>query len=305
MDTPANGSTGAAAEDSMDTPADGSTGAAAEDSMDTPMERARAEDAAPARSHLFERASAFLIRAVELTAESVRRIEGGWAIATPSLPQVWSLNQVRLTDPLPGSRAIELADEHLAGMPYRHLVADNEIGRALEGPLREDGFKVEREVVMAIAGEALQRGAGTSGSAVIEADEQAMLPIERRWLYEDDRISRPEVVQQLLDAGLREGRALGERRFGIAGGNGELAAMTKLRSDGHTAQVEDVYTVPEARGRGFARALVAHAVEVARLAGNDVIFIVADDNDWPKHLYARLGFRPVGLRWAFHRELSA
>jgi hypothetical protein len=29
---------------------------------------------------------------------------------------------------------------------------------------------------------------------------------------------------------------------------------------------------------------------------------VADDNDWPKLLYERLGFRPVGHLWQFHRD---
>jgi hypothetical protein len=33
----------------------------------------------------------------------------------------------------------------------------------------------------------------------------------------------------------------------------------------------------------------------------ELLFIVADDNDWPKDLYARLGFEPVGRTRAFHR----
>jgi GNAT superfamily N-acetyltransferase len=66
--------------------------------------------------------------------------------------------------------------------------------------------------------------------------------------------------------------------------------------------VDDVYTVPEARGRGFARALITHAVALAREAGAGLIFIVADDEDWPKRLYERLGFRAVGHVWQFHRD---
>jgi hypothetical protein len=30
---------------------------------------------------------------------------------------------------------------------------------------------------------------------------------------------------------------------------------------------------------------------------------LADDNDWPKDLYASIGFEPVGRTWAFHRDL--
>ena len=32
---------------------------------------------------------------------------------------------------------------------------------------------------------------------------------------------------------------------------------------------------------------------------------MADDNDWPKQLYARLGFEPVGRAWVFHRGPGA
>src|SRR5205814_983555 len=109
------------------------------------------------------------------------------------------------------------------------------------------------------------RVATRQAPAVIEPDEQTMLDVERRWLGEEERVASPDAIEQLLEAGLREGRAWGERRFGIAGEDGKLAAITKLRSNGATAQVEDVYTVPEARGRGFARALVTHAVRVAQL----------------------------------------
>jgi hypothetical protein len=42
----------------------------------------------------------------------------------------------------------------------------------------------------------------------------------------------------------------------------------------------------------------------AQERGAEVVFIVADDDDWPKHLYARLGFVPVGRKWTFHKALG-
>jgi ribosomal protein S18 acetylase RimI-like enzyme len=79
--------------------------------------------------------------------------------------------------------------------------------------------------------------------------------------------------------------------------------MTKLRTEGNVAQIEDVYTVPEARGRGHARALVTHAVAVAKADAPELIFIMADDDDWPKELYARIGFERTGRLLQFHKEL--
>ena len=73
-----------------------------------------------------------------------------------------------------------------------------------------------------------------------------------------------------------------------------------LYSDGTTAEVENVYTAPEERGRGFARALVSRAVQLGVDGGHELTFIVADDFDWPKRLYARLGFEPAGRTWSFH-----
>jgi len=79
-------------------------------------------------------------------------------------------------------------------------------------------------------------------------------------------------------------------------------SMTQLRSHGAIAQIEDVYTAEDARGRGYARALIARAIELARLAGHDLIFITADDEGWPKLLYERLGFRGIGRMWQLHRD---
>jgi GNAT superfamily N-acetyltransferase len=79
-------------------------------------------------------------------------------------------------------------------------------------------------------------------------------------------------------------------------------AISKLRAEGGTAQLEDVYAVPEARGRGFARALIIRAVALAREGDHGLVIIVADDEDWPKRLYERLGFRTAGHLWQFHRD---
>ena len=57
---------------------------------------------------------------------------------------------------------------------------------------------------------------------------------------------------------------------------------------------EDVGTLEEHRGRGYASAVVLHAAELARRAGADFVFLVADAQDWPQHLYRRLGFEPIG-----------
>jgi ribosomal protein S18 acetylase RimI-like enzyme len=61
-------------------------------------------------------------------------------------------------------------------------------------------------------------------------------------------------------------------------------------------------TLGRFRGRGLAKAVVSHAVNEARSAGHSLVFLVADDEDWPKELYRRLGFEPRGHTWEIIRE---
>ena len=93
-------------------------------------------------------------------------------------------------------------------------------------------------------------------------------------------------------------------RFFCARVDGEIASMCELYVDGAIAQVEDVNTLEEFRNRGLARAVVQLAVDEALLGGAELVFIHALDDDWPKHLYAKLGFDPIGYVWSFVRPGS-
>jgi ribosomal protein S18 acetylase RimI-like enzyme len=79
-------------------------------------------------------------------------------------------------------------------------------------------------------------------------------------------------------------------------------AYCKLWRRGGVAQVEDVVVLPAARGRGFGRAVVTAAIAAARTMELELLFIVADDDDWPKELYAKLGFQHVGRLRIFDRR---
>jgi GNAT superfamily N-acetyltransferase len=245
-----------------------------------------------------ERTLAFMRAGMSSTADALRSIDVGTVASTPSLPAVWAVNQVRVTEALTFEELVDLADQQLAGSEYRQIAVEHQqAGPEVEPAFRAARWKVERDVVMVLSGSA---DSLADTSVVDEAGEDEMLELMRRWYEHDD--PTPTEVAQLVEFGRREARALGDRLLGVRSADGRLVAITKLRSDGSTAQVEDVYTVPEARGRGCARALISRAVELARDGGHDMTFIVADDEDWPKLLYERLGFRPVGHLWHFHRD---
>jgi hypothetical protein len=52
----------------------------------------------------------------------------------------------------------------------------------------------------------------------------------------------------------------------------------------------------------LARTLVAHVTAMAY--GHGLTFITADADDWPKDLYARLGYDAIGGSWLFHRRVE-
>ena len=245
-----------------------------------------------------ERVLAFMRASFVRSADAARPIEAGVVLSTPSMPVVWSVNQLRVKDSLGYPALVALADEQLADFAYRHIVVEHQLaGPALEQAFRAAGWKVERELLMILTG-APDRAADLS--VVDEAEEDEWLDVMARWYGEDTNTST-EWLAQLVAHSRRDARTNRDRLLGVRSGDGRLVAITKLRGDGSTAQVEDVYTVPEARGRGYARALVSRAAELARAGGHDLVFIVADDEDWPKQLYERVGFRALGRVWQFHR----
>lgn len=201
-------------------------------------------------------------RTVRSLADEVQPIGPGWIARTSSLPMVWTLNQLRITERATFADAVALAEEHQAGLPYRHIVVeDDRSGRSLEDPFRAAGWKVDCEVLMALA----EQPAGEAAtSAVGELNEVQALSLMRRWTEEDHPGISAEHLDQLEEYARREGRLWRERCFGVVGGDGAPVAVTKLRTHETTAWVEDVYTAPEARRRGYARRLVTHATVLGR-----------------------------------------
>jgi GNAT superfamily N-acetyltransferase len=252
----------------------------------------------PSNPAALERILGCLRAALARTADEAWPIDAGLVAVTPSLPAVWWLNQVRVSEPLGFEALVRLADEHQAGLAYRQIALEDQgAGRRIEAAFRAASWKVERDLLMVLH---TTPDRPADRSVVVAAGEDEVMELMERW-HDDDRSQTPEDLAQLLASSRREVHAQDTHLFGARSSDGSLVAMTQLRLHGDIGQVEDVYTVPEARGRGYARALITHASELARDAGQDLIFITADDQGWPKLLYERLGFRGIGHIWQLHR----
>jgi ribosomal protein S18 acetylase RimI-like enzyme len=239
----------------------------------------------------FARAFAFMRRG-DMRGTDERPFRFGTAIFTPDLPDRQDSNLL-YTDRLGGGDADELRaeSEHIfrnAGRRSQVLVfPDAELAeRLLPG---FEGWQVHRSLVMV-----KKRPAETDAdtASVVEVDETALRPA--RWAHlESYPWATPELITQLLDAKMLLRRWLSVRCFARFE-DGQVASYADLYASGKDAQVEDVATLPEYRERGFAKAVVARAVEEAHAAGAEFVFLVAMEDDWPKELYRRLGFDVVG-----------
>jgi ribosomal protein S18 acetylase RimI-like enzyme len=176
------------------------------------------------------------------------------------------------------------------------FVPDPALGEPLAPWFAEHGWRIDRHLVMAQL-RPPERSADIS--PVLELDEEALRPARRR-LLEGQPWATPELVEQLFEAKALIGERVTARFLGIPV-DGEVVSYTDLYTDGADAQIEDLGTLPEHRGKGYATAIVLAAVAKAHEAGAAFVFLVADAEDWPKELYRRLGFDELGNYTKFFR----
>jgi ribosomal protein S18 acetylase RimI-like enzyme len=169
------------------------------------------------------------------------------------------------------------------------FVPDPSIGEQLAPFFQERGWRVNRVVVMAQRREP-ERAADPS--LVREVREEDLRAARAR-LNAGQPWGAPEVMEQLFAGKRSIGQKVNARFFAVLV-DGEVVSYTDLYQDGAEAQVEDVGTLHEHRGHGYATSVVLAAIAEARKSGAEFVFLVADKEDWPRELYRRLGFDELG-----------
>ena len=245
-----------------------------------------------------ERAAAFeeLIR--DRCAERVVETRFGPALFNDTHSTIWNLNVVRAERPGEAS-AEDIAEEVervQAGLGHRRVILPPR-ATVLESGFRELRWQPDHFLFMVYRGD----GEPADTAGVEEVDPERLRPLRAEIIREWQRDADEKTVSELIAADMLMWKEANSRIFGIVE-DGEVVSSAQLYSDGSTAQVEEVATLPTYRGRGHAKALVTRAVEEAVADNHEFIFLVADGDDWPKKLYTRLGFEEVGSRFAFLRR---
>ena len=249
-----------------------------------------------------ERALAFEKAIAARSAERVVTSRTGHAYFNDTFPHVWYLNFLLVDlakDVDPGELAAEAELLHTdAGHSHRLIeIPDEALGARVERFFRRIGWQVDPMVLMAY------RGKGERIEESVQVDEvsrEQLIPFREETGRAQPWATSEEVVREVVAAGEISARA-GNSRFFAVQVDGRPVAAAQLNSDGRIGEVDDVATLPAFRRRGYASAIVLRAVEEALASGHDLVFLVAEDKDWPKELYARLGFEAMGRTWSLLR----
>jgi ribosomal protein S18 acetylase RimI-like enzyme len=250
----------------------------------------------------FVRAVAFESALRKRSAQRVIPFRFGHAYFNAKYPQVWDLNAVCVEargEVDPGEIASDAELLHTdAGHAHRRVDAlDDGVGAACKPFLTRLGWQSDRLVYMAYRGGGDQTASAPVDEVAVEDLRAFRAEIARSEPWAEDE----ETVNMLLDARILWSEVGSARHFAVREG-GKVMSATDLYSDGRTAQVEDVATSPDHRGKGLASAVVLRAVEEAVASGHTFVFLVANDESGPKALYGRLGFETIGHTWSFLRK---
>lgn len=219
----------------------------------------------------------------------------GTAIVTDSTPDVYDANYLSVESAVAG--AGELAADAEAALETSHhrrvIVEDGAPG--LADDFAQLGFDRVTHLVLVHTAPP-DRRVDTSAVREVELDELLPLRIEAtlREPWGD-----ADIAAQLNDAKRLVAEAVAIRFF-AAVVDGEIAGWCELRRHGGVAQIEDVEVLEQYRGRGLGRAIVQHALDTALEAG-DLVYLEALADDWPRELYAKLGFTVAGRRDVYTR----
>jgi GNAT superfamily N-acetyltransferase len=212
--------------------------------------------------------------------------EHGTVLRASRYPAYYDLNLVRVegTPEIRLEDLVACADRSLDGLGHRLVSFESESsGQAVRAGLEAAGWRTTVLVWMHHAG---PREA-SPGDAVVDVPYDAVEPLRRAWHEEDFPGSDgAEYHAHQREIGLARGsRVLAAWRDGQPLGYAELDPI------GDGSEVGAVYVLPAHRGAGYGTALTRAAIAAAGSANE--LWICADAEDRPQHLYARLGFRPV------------
>ncbi len=241
---------------------------------------------ASAPDNVAERARRWRDAAHAAVCDVIEPWDHGAVVRATRHPTYWDFNAIRVEDD-PGMSVDELiavADELLAASEHRRFEFDLvEVAEPLRPEFERRGWMTERLVWM-------RHEAPLPPGPVIGVEEvpyDAVRHLRATWHRKDF----PGIDYAPHEPHAREvALGLGARVLAVTEGSTPVG-FAQIEGGSEGAEIVAVYVHPDHRGSGRGTALTRTAIEAASDAGD--LWIVADDEDRPKDLYGRLGFRPA------------
>lgn len=249
----------------------------------------------------YEHAFAFQKRVMHRTSTREQLLPWGTAFFHDGFPIRYDANMAIADRPLGAVNADDVVatlDETYDGFRHREVeFASVTDADAIAMGMGEHGYAIEHMLVMAIRRDP-DREPDLTATEELEVSEMRPFieEVTRRepWGVEPGVAETMASYRQVLVDGV------GARFFAQRVAR-QLAGSCELYVEGDIAQIEDVNTLEEFRGRGVARNVVLRAADEAKKAGAMFVFLFADAKDWPRQLYGRLGFEEIGHSRSFTR----
>lgn len=230
-------------------------------------------------------------------------------VVDPAHPNVWDSNHV---DSVTAETTAEIdsvfaaMDRHLAHTPWRVIHTDCFTPDAFLARLALDDFEVRPVTIqMALEGDLAERGREIELRPVAsDADWDALLRLVLADHAEGRRTNQELSFE--TSAGMVAGyRAKSDAyHFHMAIQDGHPVAYgAHAAAPNGAGMIEDLFTLQSARRSGIATAMIAAFTDRLRAAGCRTVFLGALATEHPKHLYARMGFRPVTLARTWVRRV--
>jgi ribosomal protein S18 acetylase RimI-like enzyme len=218
----------------------------------------------------------------------------GAVVRATAFPDWFSFNLLRVEDDpaMTVDALIACADVALEGLPHRRIDFDS---ADVAEPLRP-GFHARGWSSMRLLWMRHEEEAPPGPEIPVEAvPYDAVGGLREAWDAEDSPApgTAAHRAQARTLALRRQVRVLAATEAGVPIGFAELDRA------GAVAEITEVFVHPQHRGRGCGAALLRQATAAASDARD--LWICADDEDRPKALYRRLGFRPVWSSMEFLR----
>ena len=209
-------------------------------------------------------------------------------------PQIYDSNHARLVraDEAGVEELLQAVELELSARGHRASIRLDPLSLppSLEARLALDGWECEQGILMILYSELRSEAREIAIRPVEnEADWAAYLSLKQS----DDAAAWVRTVGSEWVAYMQRKRP--QIRTWLASHGDCPVGIFSEFVDAGLGLLEDLYVHPAARLQGVATTLVAHCVREARQRGARAVFLTARAWDTPKHMYAKMGFRPAAI----------